>query len=353
MNVVIIVSFIHSAIVCVEGFRSFPGEVRVALDSEVTKAGGLLVDGSTELELLDDVTRAEVEVLANNASEELVILSTLNGAVGVDPDAEWVSQSNSVRNLDTNAMAEFGVYKRFSNKSGEVGSGSIDLGGVLSRVGTTSMGTPTTIRVDDDLSSSETGIGTRASFDERAGRVDDVNGIRYQEFSRADLLDDLLNESVADDIIVHIRAVLGGDEDVVDLGGLQVFSFLSDLVLNNDLRFAVRSEPGDFTTLSLGGHFLINSACQLMGERVECLLIILVSSIAEHNSLVTSTEVFELLADVDAVGDLGRLCFDNIHDVAFSSAESLLPRVVTNSITSISCNLFKVYLLFGAADLSQ
>jgi len=353
LNVVIILSFSHSAIVNVEGFGSLPSEVRVALDSEVTKSGGLLVDGSTELELLDDVAGAEVEVVLNNASEELVILTVLNGAVGVDPNAEWVSQSNSVRDLDANAMAEFGVYKRFSDISGEVGGGSIDLGGVLSRVSATSMGTPTTIRVDDDLSSGETGISAGTSLDECTGRVDDVDGVLLQELFGADLLDDLLNKSVADDFIGHIRVVLGGDKNVVDLGGLQVFSLLSDLVLNNNLRFAVRSEPGDLATLSLGGHFLVDSACQLMGERMECLLIILICSVAEHDSLITGTEVFELLANVDAIGDLSRLCFDNIDDVAVSSRETFLEGIVTNSIASIPRDLFEVYLLFGAANLSQ
>jgi len=52
----------------------------------VTESGSLLVDGGTEVELLDDVSRSEGEVLADNITEPVVILTVFDGAVRVNPD---------------------------------------------------------------------------------------------------------------------------------------------------------------------------------------------------------------------------------------------------------------------------
>lgn len=57
-----------------------PCEVGV-VSAEVTVCGGLLVDGSQQVKLLDDVAWAEVEVLLHDLDEVLVSAATLDGAV--------------------------------------------------------------------------------------------------------------------------------------------------------------------------------------------------------------------------------------------------------------------------------
>lgn len=70
------------------GLGVFPGEggSLSRVEAVVTESGGLLVDGLSEVELLDDVSRSEGEVSADNVTEVIVVLTVLDGAVGVNPD---------------------------------------------------------------------------------------------------------------------------------------------------------------------------------------------------------------------------------------------------------------------------
>ena len=128
--------------------------------------GGLLVDWSQEVELLDDVARAEVEVLLHNADEVLISESFLYGSIGFNMDGERVGQTDGVRNLDEDSVAEASCYQGLGNISTVVGSRSVDLGGVLAGEGTTTVRSPTTIGIDDNLSSSETRVSLGSTDDE-------------------------------------------------------------------------------------------------------------------------------------------------------------------------------------------
>lgn len=47
----------------------------------MTESGGLLVDGSTEVELLNDVSGSEGEVISDDFAEVVIIFTVLDGAV--------------------------------------------------------------------------------------------------------------------------------------------------------------------------------------------------------------------------------------------------------------------------------
>lgn len=74
-----------------EGAWLLPGEVLVG---EVTVLGRLAVDGGGEVELLDNDTGSQVEVLANNLDE--LFRALLGGAVSVDKDGKWLGDTNGV-----------------------------------------------------------------------------------------------------------------------------------------------------------------------------------------------------------------------------------------------------------------
>ena len=103
-----------------------------------------------------DDTRTKVEVVADDLHELLV--GPLAGAVGVDEDGEGLSNTNGVRQLDEAAAGEAGVDQGLGDPAGSVGRRAIDLGEVLAREGTSTVGTPTTVGVDDDLTTSETSV---------------------------------------------------------------------------------------------------------------------------------------------------------------------------------------------------
>ena len=94
------------------------------------------------------------------------------------------------------------------------------------------MGAPSTIGVDDDLSSSESSISFGTTNVEFTGGVDDDLGAG-EHLSGADLLDNLLSEGLGDLFVGDGGIVLGGDEDVVDGNGFDLNTFL--FVLNDNL----------------------------------------------------------------------------------------------------------------------
>jgi hypothetical protein len=60
--------------------------------------------------------------------------------------------------LDKTASADASLDEGFGDPSGGVGSGSVDFGVVLAGESSTSVGTPTTVGVDDDLATGQTSI---------------------------------------------------------------------------------------------------------------------------------------------------------------------------------------------------
>jgi len=67
-----------------------------------------------------------------------------------------------------------------------------------------------------------------------------------------------------------------------------------------------------------------------MRERVKGLLIPLIGGVAEHNSLIASTEILLLLISVDSSGNVGVLSLDDLNHIACSSVKSNCPVIVAN-----------------------
>lgn len=128
--------------------------------------GSLEVDRLGKIELLDNDAGAEVEVVADDLDE--LIRSLLRGAVGVDVDGEGLSNTNGVGELDEGTAGEAGSDEGLGDPAADVGSRTIDLGEILARESTTAVSTPSTVGVDDDLATSQTGITLRATDDKEA-----------------------------------------------------------------------------------------------------------------------------------------------------------------------------------------
>lgn len=144
-----------------------PAEVLVG---EVTVLGGLEVDWLGQVELLDDHSWAEIEVGTDDLLE--LIRGLGGGSVGVDEDGEWLSDTNGVGELDKRTTSELGVDEGLGDPTGKVGSGTIDLGEILSGESTTTVSSPSTVCVDDDLAASQTGITLWSTNDEESRWLD-------------------------------------------------------------------------------------------------------------------------------------------------------------------------------------
>jgi len=135
--------------------------------------GSLEVDRLGKIELLDNNAGAEVEVVADDLDELVRVL--LRGAVGVDVDGEGLSNTNGVGELDQSTAGKTGSDEGLGDPAADVGGRAIDLGEILARESTTTVSAPSTVGVDDDLATSQTGITLRATDDKEARGLDLVS----------------------------------------------------------------------------------------------------------------------------------------------------------------------------------
>jgi len=136
----------------------------------VTVLGSLVVDGVGQVQFLDNDTRPHVEVLPDDLNE--LVGRLVASAVSLNEQTEWLSDTNGVRKLDKTAACELSLEQRLGDPTGEVSSGTIDLGVILAGESTTTVGTPTTVGIDNDLTSGETSITLRSTNNELAGGLD-------------------------------------------------------------------------------------------------------------------------------------------------------------------------------------
>jgi hypothetical protein len=76
------------------------------------------------------------------------------------------------------------------------------------------------------------------------------------------------------------------------------------IVLNDNLGFAVRSQPWKGAVLSQLGHLLANLTSKHMGVWMEGLAIPLIGGITKHEALVAGSHIFFRFVGVDGGSDL-------------------------------------------------
>lgn len=308
--------------------------------------GGLEVLGLGEVQLLYDDTGAEVEVLVDDLDE--LVGATGGGAVAVNEDGKGLGDTNGVGELHERAASELGVDEGLGDPAGEVSGGTVDLGEVLAGEGTTTVGTPSTVGVNNDLTASETGVTLGTTNDEQTRGLDVVDGLVVQVLGRDDLLDDLLLDLLAELLGGDGLGVLRRDNHSVDSLGNN--GTVVVLVLNGDLGLGVGSQPGDASITAGRGHRSVELVGQLEGQGEE--LRGLVSGVSEHDTLVTGTQCLEAVVQVQTLGDIGRLLLNGNEDVAGLVVETLGGVVVTDVLDGVTDDLLVVDLGLGG-DLPE
>ena len=173
------------------------------------------------------------------------------------------------------------------------------------------MGRVAAVGIDDDLAAGQTGVAFGTADDETAGGVDEVLGVLIQQLSGDDFAHNVLDQVIVDGLLVHIGAMLGGQNDGIDANGLAVHVF------NGHLRLAVGTQVGQQAVLAHLGQLTGQAMRQRDGHGHQFLG--LVAGIAEHHALVAGTGVvLSALAAgfqriVNAHGDVGRLLIQ--HDL--------------------------------------
>jgi len=314
--------FFFGGFLKVQGFRGFPSKIWV-VPPKVTKGSGLLVNRTKKVQITKDDSRTQIEVLVHNVEKIGIGQSVLDRSVRVDKYRKRLGNTNGVGDLDKDTVAEAGVHKRLGHPTSSVGTRAINLGGVLAGESTTTMGSPTSVGIDDNLPASQTGISHGTTNNKGTGGVDVVNSLIIEELSRDDLVDDFFLDASDNIFVRKTRVVLGGDHNGVDTLR-DALTILIVLVLNSDLGLSIRAEPikdvlftaFDKTSAQLGG--------EDVGKRHQ--LLSLISGIAEHVTLITSTNFLGGLGAVavDRVSNLRALLSNRDNDGASLVIESLV-----------------------------
>ena len=144
---------------------------------------------------------------------------------------------------------------------------------------------------------------------------------------------------MADLVVGDARGMLGRDDNSVDTqrnhGAIVV------LVLDGDLRLGVWAQPREDTVAAEISHTLVELVGKHDAERHE--LFSFVGSIAEHDTLVTRTNVFDAAAVLDeALGDIGRLLLDGHEDIAGLVVEALVRVIVADALDRAPDDLLEV-----------
>ena len=145
------------------------------------------------------------------------------------------------------------------------------------------MRTPATVRIDDDLSASQTGITLRSTDDESARRLNMVDGLVVEQVGGDDRLDDLLQDLLAELLGANLLGVLSRDNDGIDtdrdnssraLGvllvldgdlGLGLARRVSCLLTARSMHTHVWSEPSKVAISALIGHLAVKGMRQDKG----------------------------------------------------------------------------------------
>lgn len=211
------------------------------------------------------------------------------------------------------------------------------------------MSTVTTVGVDDNLASSDTGITLGTTDDELARGLEVVLGVGIEVLGGDDLLDDLLLEGLAEGLVVDIRRVLDRDDNGVNADGDKSTTLV--LVLDGDLGLRVGAEVGEGAVTATVSHLLVQLVGQHEGQGHE--LGGLVGGVTEHDTLVTGSNVLDVEALLDqTLVDIGGLLLDGDEDVAGLVVEALGGVIVTDVLDGLTNDLLVVKGGLGG-DLSE
>ena len=276
---------------------SLPWQIEIGA-AEMPVGGGLLVDRTSQLELANDLQRAQIEVLVDEV---------LDGgrrdplrAKGLDEDRDRFADADGIGDLDLTVGRQSGGHHVLGDVARGIRTRAVDLGRVLAGKAATPVTGVAAIAVDDDLAPGHARVGARAAEDEATGGVDVNRGPLVDHLDGHDLVQHQLAQVATDALERGVLEVLGRDDDGVHPARAPVG------VLDGDLGLAIGPE--------IGQRLVLAHLCQLPRQLMRQLdrhrhqLGRLVTGEAEHHALVAGA------TGVDTLGDIRRLPVDRDDD---------------------------------------
>mmetsp|Transcript_2108 Transcript_2108/g.3140 ORF Transcript_2108/g.3140 Transcript_2108/m.3140 type:complete len:265 (-) Transcript_2108:102-896(-) len=181
------------------------------------------------------------------------------------------------------------------------------------------MSSPSSVGVDDDLSSGQTCISLRTSNREFSARVEEILCVRGEVLVRNNFTNNMLHQVRSDLFVGHFRCVLGRNQDCVYFGWCEKSTVSS--VLHSDLRLSIRADPREYALLANLGESVAEFCRKCVSEWHQSVR--LISGVAEHDSLVSSSDLHVLLSFMYSRSDLVALLVNLLLDSAGLEIEPL------------------------------
>ena len=297
----------------------------------MTIGGRLAVDGATQVEVVDDGARTQVEDLVHRTLD--IGLGNVRRAERLDHDGDRLRDADSISNLNLATVGQVSSHHVLRNPTSGVSSGAVNLRAVLAGERAAAVTAHAAIGVDNNLAAGEAAVAHRSADDEATGRVDvDLGALgELDPLVSEHGLDDLLGHVAAQRGVVDVLGMLRGHDDLLHIYGSAVD------VAHRDLRLAVGAQVGQRAVLAHLRQTLAHALRQVNRHRHEGLR--LLAGIAEHHALVTCAyrlvDVFHLAVLrlerlVDTLRDVGRLLVDGVQNAAGRAIEAVLRAIVAN-----------------------
>ena len=222
-------------------------------------------------------------------------------AVGIDVHAHRLRNADGVGQLHFAAIGQAGGDDVLGHVPGHVGGAAIDLGRILAAEGAAAVTAPAAVGIDDDLAAGQPAVAVRTADHEPAGRIDVIGDLAVDQLLRQQRLDDVLDDEVADFLLLHVRASCCVETTTVSMrtGLSPSYSMVTWLLLSG------RSQSTSPLLAGLGQ--AIEDPVR-QGDRQRHQLGRVVAGVAEHQALVAGADFLALgLIFVDALRDVGAL----------------------------------------------
>src|ERR1700722_2885460 len=266
----------------------FPGEFWLGA-AEVAVGSGLPVDGSAQIQALDNALGRQREVLAYELGQ--LGFADLAGAEGFDAYTDGFCHADGVGELDFGAIGQACGHNVLGDVAGNVGAGAINLGRVFAAECAATMTARAAVAVDNDLAAGGAGVPSGAADNESSGGIDVVFGVLVEPGGGQHSLNDVLEDIGVKFLITNAFGMLGRDDHGVDAGRLVIL-----VIFDRDLTLAVGAQVGELAGFAHGGKL----PGEFVGQRDRGGLQFggFVGGIAEHHSLVACAAGVNSLGDV-------------------------------------------------------
>src|SRR5271155_2185053 len=309
----------------------FPGEVGIVAP-EVAVGRRLLIDGTAQIQRINDPTRRQLEVGTDQIGNDRRI--DFFRAESIHANAYRISPADGIGELHFAAVGELCGDDVFGNVARHVGCGAIDLGRILAAESAAAVAAHASVGVDDDLASGKPGVTHGTADDEASRRIDVVLGIFIEQVRGNHGLDHVLQNPRAQFLVADVLGVLRGDYNRIDAEHLAC-----GIIFNCDLGFSIGTKEGKSSVLA----HLREPHSQLVRQRDggRHQLLILVASITKHHALVAGA------AGVYTHGDVAGLFVDAGDYGAGVAVEAVDRVIVADGLNGAADYVLEIDVGFG------